>query len=64
MVWLAALLELLQFLEFIASPLGLTASLWIALDLGLVWGLLLDPAIAATLSGLVALKFYFLVSDL
>ncbi|MBD2257524.1 hypothetical protein [Pseudanabaena sp. FACHB-2040] len=59
MVWLAALLEILAFLEFLTSALGLSLMLWSGLYYGLSLGLQLDLMQAATLAGVVALIFYF-----
>lgn len=58
MVWLAALLELLEFLEFLTSPLGLALVLWSALYYGLSQGLQLELGQSSILAGLVALNFY------
>ncbi|MBD0269830.1 MAG: hypothetical protein ICV77_16245 [Cyanobacteria bacterium Co-bin8] len=59
MVWLAALLEILAFLEFLTSALGLSLVLWSGLYYGLSLGLQLDLMQAATLAGVVALILYF-----
>ncbi|MBD0335081.1 MAG: hypothetical protein ICV62_06310 [Cyanobacteria bacterium Co-bin13] len=59
MVWLAALLEILAFLEFLSSALGLSLMLWCSLYYGLSQGLQLELTQSATLAAVVALNFYF-----
>lgn len=58
MAWLAALLELLRFLEFLVSPLGLCGLLWVSLYEGMIWGMSLDRPLSGLLSGLIAMNFY------
>ncbi|HEY9764080.1 MAG TPA: hypothetical protein V6D07_16230 [Trichocoleus sp.] len=58
MVWLAALLEILQFLEFLTSSLGLSLVLWGCLYYGLSQGLQLGLEQSGLVAGLVALNFY------
>jgi hypothetical protein len=58
MVWLAALLEFLAFLEFLTSALGVSLLLWCSLYYGLSQGLQLDLLQSASLAGVVALNFY------
>ncbi|HEY9735950.1 MAG TPA: hypothetical protein V6D06_06690 [Trichocoleus sp.] len=58
MVLLAALLEILEFLEFLTSPLGLALLLWSGLYYGLSQGLQLELSQSSMVAGLVALNFY------
>ncbi|HEY9881611.1 MAG TPA: hypothetical protein V6D29_24370 [Leptolyngbyaceae cyanobacterium] len=58
MAWLAALLEILEFLEFLTSSLGLSLMLWGCLYYGLSQGLHFGLGQSATVAGLVALNFY------
>lgn len=64
MGWLLALLEVLKFLEFLTSPIGVTASFWLSLYWLLVQGFEMNGLLAALLPGFVAIDLYFSLRQL
>jgi hypothetical protein len=58
MVWLAGFLGLLEFLEFIVTPLVLTLSVTFGLYILLAYGMKCSLTISAILSGFAALKIF------
>jgi hypothetical protein len=63
MVWLAGLLGVLEFLEFLTTPMGLAVSLGLSVYLFGLQTLELSFEIAAVSSGLVASNFYFVLQQ-
>ncbi|MBD2460047.1 hypothetical protein H6G89_03220 [Oscillatoria sp. FACHB-1407] len=61
---MAWVLGILEFLEFVGSPLGLTASLWISFYYFAVQSLGCDPWVSALLPGIPAFNLYLYLKQL